>query len=147
MLFDRRVALTACGLVVVADQFWQFALSGLPQMLMLFLFSCTALCLVIAIKAKARRKRPFLIFFPLGICLGLMALTHPATLWLTAGTLPVLRHLFSTAGGDWSNSCNHLPGDLFNLDSPRLSTHRNTLWGKSLRFPGEHAGIGRRLDA
>ena len=86
MLFDRRVALTACGLVVVADQFWQFALSGLPQMLMLFLFSCTALCLVIAIKAKARQKRPFLIFFPLGICLGLMALTHPATLWLTAGT-------------------------------------------------------------
>jgi len=86
MLFDRRVALTACGLVVVADQFWRFALSGLPQMLMLFLFSCTALCLVMAIKAKARRKRPFLIFFPLGICLGLMALTHPATLWLTAGT-------------------------------------------------------------
>jgi hypothetical protein len=86
MLFDRRVALTACGLVVVADQFWQFALSGLPQMLILFLFSCTALCLVIAIKAKADKKRPFLIFFPLGICLGLMALTHPATLWLTVGT-------------------------------------------------------------
>jgi hypothetical protein len=86
MLFDRRVALTACGLVVVADQFWQFALSGLPQMLMLFLFSCTALCLVIGIKGKVRQKRPFLIFFPLGICLGLMALTHPATLWLTAGT-------------------------------------------------------------
>jgi hypothetical protein len=86
MLFDRRVALTACGLVVVADQFWQFALSGLPQMLMLFLFSCAALCLVVAIKAKVRRKRPFLIFFPLGICLGLMALAHPATLWLTAGT-------------------------------------------------------------
>jgi len=86
MLFDRRVALTACGLVVVADQFWQFALSGLPQMLMLFLFSCTTLCVVIAIKAKGRRKRPLLVFFPLGICLGLMALTHPATLWLTAGT-------------------------------------------------------------
>jgi hypothetical protein len=86
MLFDQRVALTACGLVVVADQFWQFALSGLPQMLILFLFSCTALCLVIAIKAKAGKKRPFLIFFPLGICLGLMALTHPATLWLTVGT-------------------------------------------------------------
>jgi hypothetical protein len=85
MLFDRRVALTGCGLVVVADQFWQFALSGLPQMLMLFLFSCAALCLVIAIKAKARGKRPLLTFFPLGICLGLMALTHPAALWLAAG--------------------------------------------------------------
>jgi hypothetical protein len=86
MLFDRRVALTACGLVIVADQFWQFALSGLPQMLMLFLFSCAALCLVVAIKAKARGKRPLLIFFSLGICLGLMTLTHPGALWLTAGT-------------------------------------------------------------
>ncbi|MBV8416020.1 MAG: hypothetical protein JO251_12500 [Verrucomicrobia bacterium] len=86
MLFDRKVALTACGLVIVADQFWQFALSGLPQMLMLFLFSCAALCLVVAIKAKARGKRPLLIFFPLGICLGLMTLTHPAALWLIAGT-------------------------------------------------------------
>jgi hypothetical protein len=86
MLFDRRVALTACGLVIVADQFWQFALSGLPQMLMLFLFSCAALCLVIAIKAKAHGRRPLLSFFPLGICLGLMALTHPAALWVTAGT-------------------------------------------------------------
>jgi len=86
MLFDRRVALIACGLVIVADQFWQFALSGLPQLLMLFLFSCAALCLVVAIKAKARGKRPVLIFFPLGICLGLMALTHPAALWLTTGT-------------------------------------------------------------
>jgi hypothetical protein len=86
MLFDRRVALTACGLVIVADQFWQFALSGLPQMLMLFLFSCAALCLVLAIKAKAAGQRPLLSFFPLGICLGLMSLTHPAALWLTAGT-------------------------------------------------------------
>src|SRR5260370_1699022 len=85
MLFDRRVALTACGLVVVADQFWRFVLSGLPQMLMLFLFSCTALCLVMAIKAKARRKRPFLIFFPLGIFLGLMAINHPSTFSLTDG--------------------------------------------------------------
>jgi len=86
MLFDRRVALIACGLVIVADQFWQFALSGLPQMLMLFLFSCAALCLVVAIKAKARGNRPLLIFFPLGICLGLMTLTHPGAFWLTAGT-------------------------------------------------------------
>jgi hypothetical protein len=86
MLFDRRVALIACGMVVVADQFWQFALSGLPQMLILFLFSCTAWCLLIAIKKQVHGKRPFLIFFPLSICLGLMALTHPATLWLTAGT-------------------------------------------------------------
>ena len=147
MLFDRRVALTACGLVVVADQFWQFALSGLPQMLMLFLFSCTALCLVIAIKAKARRKRPFLIFFPLGICLGLMALTHPATLWLTAGTALFCGIYFRPRVVIGLIPANHLSGDLFNLDSPRLSTHQNTIWRKSLRFPGEHARTERRLDA
>jgi hypothetical protein len=147
MLFDRRVALTACGFVVVADQFWQFALSGLPQMLILFLFSCTALCLVIAIKAKAGKKRPFLIFFPLGICLGLMALTHPATLWLTVGTALFCGIYFRPRVVIGLIPLIICLGIFFNLDSPGLSAHQNTVWHKSVRFPGKHAGTGRRLDA
>jgi Dolichyl-phosphate-mannose-protein mannosyltransferase len=47
-LFDSRVALISCALVLLSDQFWQFSLSGLPQMLILFLFSCAAWCLVAA---------------------------------------------------------------------------------------------------
>ena len=38
-LFDQRLALLSCALVLICDMIWQYSLSGLPQMLMLFLFS------------------------------------------------------------------------------------------------------------
>ena len=36
-LFDQKLAVLACGLVLVCDAMWQYSLSGLPQMLLLFL--------------------------------------------------------------------------------------------------------------
>jgi hypothetical protein len=38
-LFDRRLALLGCGLVLLCDAIWQYSLSGLPQMLLLLLFN------------------------------------------------------------------------------------------------------------
>src|SRR5262252_11116790 len=38
-LFDSRLALLACGLVLLCDAMWQYSLSGLPQMLLLLLFN------------------------------------------------------------------------------------------------------------
>jgi hypothetical protein len=84
-LFDSRVALISCALVLLSDQFWQFSLSGLPQMLILFLFSCAAWCLVAATQITETPKT--LHFVLLGTCLGLMALAHAATLWMAAGAL------------------------------------------------------------
>jgi 4-amino-4-deoxy-L-arabinose transferase-like glycosyltransferase len=84
-LFDRRIAWLTTVLVLLADQFWQFSLSGLPQMLLLFIFTCAALLLDAAIRAREQGRGTIVWFLLLGIVLGLMALTHPLTLWLTAG--------------------------------------------------------------
>ena len=43
-LFDRRLALLAMGLILICDIFWNFSLSGLPQMLMLLIFSVLCYC-------------------------------------------------------------------------------------------------------
>jgi 4-amino-4-deoxy-L-arabinose transferase-like glycosyltransferase len=84
-LFDRRIAWLTTVLVLLADQFWQFSLSGLPQILLLFLFTCAALLLTVAIRAREQGRGTIVWFLLLGIVLGLMALTHPLTLWITAG--------------------------------------------------------------
>ena len=83
-LFDRRIALLSATFVLLADQFWQFSLSGLPQMLLLFLFSCAAWVLAIAIRARREGRGTIGSLAMLGFFLGLMALTHPLTLWISA---------------------------------------------------------------
>ncbi len=50
-LFDQRLALVGMGLLLVCDTFWQFSMSGLPQMLMLLIFSGCCYALVRAVEA------------------------------------------------------------------------------------------------
>ncbi|MHA3770639.1 glycosyltransferase family 39 protein [Verrucomicrobiota bacterium sgz303538] len=57
-LFDKRLALLGMGLMLLCDLFWQYSMSGLPQMLMLFLFSCAVYCLVRAVEAQVRVTTP-----------------------------------------------------------------------------------------
>jgi hypothetical protein len=83
-LFDRRIAWLSVAFVLSADQFWRFSLSGLPQMLLLLLFSCGAWVLAIAIRAKREDRGTIGWLTLLGFLLGLMALTHPLTLWISA---------------------------------------------------------------
>jgi hypothetical protein len=86
LLFDRKVALLATGLVLIADQFWQFSLSGLPQMLLLFLFSSSLWCLAKAVIARKNNRKPYRWLVLLGLLQGTLALTHPITLWLSAAS-------------------------------------------------------------
>lgn len=51
-LFDYRLASMSCGLLLICDRLWDFSLSGLPQMLMLFLFSLACYALVRAIECR-----------------------------------------------------------------------------------------------
>ena len=53
-LFDRWLAVLSCSLVMLCDTMWQYALSGLPQMLLLFLFNLTLFALVRAIEERVR---------------------------------------------------------------------------------------------
>lgn len=82
LLFDRKVALLTTGLVLIADQFWQFSLSGLPQMLLLFLVSGCLWCLANAVISQKQGQKSFRWLLLLGILQGGLALTHPITLWV-----------------------------------------------------------------
>jgi 4-amino-4-deoxy-L-arabinose transferase-like glycosyltransferase len=86
LLFDAKVAWLATGVMLVADQFWQFSLSGLPQMLMLFLVTCSLGCLARAVIAMANERNPFFWLFVLGLFQGALALCHPITLWISGAS-------------------------------------------------------------
>lgn len=82
-LFDRRLALLACALVLICDTIWQYSLSGLPQMLLLFLFNGTTYFLVRAVQAEYRGGSRVGVWLALsGVGFGLLALTHALTIWI-----------------------------------------------------------------
>jgi len=86
-LFGPRLALLGLGLLVVCAAFWEFALSGLPQMLMLFLFSACLYTMARAPHAAVWNARDALWFAAAGALFGLLALAHGLTLWIFAGAL------------------------------------------------------------
>ena len=81
-LFDERLALLGCGLVLVCDTIWQSTLSGLPQMLMLLLFNLTIYALVRAIEAQSARRPVAVWLAAIGVGFGLLALFHALTIWI-----------------------------------------------------------------
>jgi 4-amino-4-deoxy-L-arabinose transferase-like glycosyltransferase len=86
-LFDQRLALLACSLVLLCDALWQYSLSGLPQMLLLFLFNATVYALVRATEAKYGGGRIGFWLALVGAGFGLLALTHALTIWMFLGAL------------------------------------------------------------
>jgi 4-amino-4-deoxy-L-arabinose transferase-like glycosyltransferase len=57
-LFDRRLALMGMGLMLLCDTFWQYTMSGLPQMILLFLFGCATYCLARAVELRTAELAP-----------------------------------------------------------------------------------------
>lgn len=88
-LFDDKLALLASGLVLVSDGFWQWTLSGLPQMLMLLLFSGAMLALTRALSARlgGAPGRALGWLALTGLLLGLITLAHGLGFWLFAGAV------------------------------------------------------------
>ncbi len=86
-IFDRRLALLGMGLLLVCQRCWDFALSGLPQMLMLFLFSCAIHTLFRAVQAREEAQSPLRWMIASGALFGLLALAHGLTMWIFAGAL------------------------------------------------------------
>ncbi len=86
-LFDARLALLGTALVLICDTIWQYSLSGLPQMLLLFLFNATVYALLRAVEAQngGGRVGVWLAFAGLGF--GLLALTHALTIWMFVAAL------------------------------------------------------------
>ena len=81
-LFDERLALLGCGLVLVCDTIWQYTLSGLPQILLLLLFNLTIYVLVRAIEAQSAGRPVGGWLAAAGGGFGLLALAHALTIWI-----------------------------------------------------------------
>ena len=86
-LFDDRLAVLGSGLLLVCQQFWDYSMSGLPQMLMLFLFSCAAYTMIRAIEERYLNKTGLPWLIATAALFGLLALTHALTIWIFAGAL------------------------------------------------------------
>jgi hypothetical protein len=97
-LFDRRLALLACGLVLLCDSIWQYSLSGLPQMLLLLLFNATVYTLVRAVEAHYDGGSSRFWLIGTGVGFGLLALSHALTLWMFAGALIFIVFFFRPRG-------------------------------------------------
>jgi hypothetical protein len=86
-LFDAKLAAFGLWLMILCQTFWDFAISGLPQNLMLFLFACAVYCMVRAVENRVAERR---IAGWLCLCsffFGLLALAHALTLWIFAGAM------------------------------------------------------------
>lgn len=97
-LFDQRVALLACALVLICDTIWQYSLSGLPQMLLLFFFSLTIYCLLRATQAQFGGGAVGIWLALGGIGFGLLALTHALTIWMFVAALIYCVFFFKPRG-------------------------------------------------
>ncbi len=88
-LFDPRLALFACGAVLLTDLMWRFSLAALPQMTVLFFFSLACLATLFAIEANQKEQLGLMIGWLIGagICMGLMTLTHGLSVWIFLGWL------------------------------------------------------------
>lgn len=99
-LFDDRLAVFSVWLMLLCQRFWDYSMSGLPQMLMLLLFSLAAYFMVRAIEAKVagRNHLPWLI--GVAAAFGLLALAHGLTIWLFVGALLFSVFYFRPRGRD-----------------------------------------------
>jgi hypothetical protein len=99
-LFDERLAVLAMGLLLLCQNFWDFAMSGLPQMLMLLLFSGGMHTLFRAIEAKCAAQSPRWWIVATGVLFSLLALTHGLTIWIFAGLIVFAVIYFRPMGRD-----------------------------------------------
>lgn len=97
-LFDQALALLACTLVLISDTIWQYSLTGLPQMLLLFLFSLTTYCLLRAVQAQFEGRVVGIWLALAGIGFGLLALSHALTIWIFLGALIYCAFFFRPRG-------------------------------------------------
>lgn len=97
-LFDQRLALLVCGLMILCEAMWQYALSGLPQMLLLFLFNIATYLFVRAIEAQHRDESPLKWLIAAAVGLGLLALAHALTFWIIVAALIFAAFYFRPRG-------------------------------------------------
>ena len=84
-IFDAKIAGVCAILMLFCQTFWDYALSGLPQMLMLLLFSCAIYFVYRAVEAASEGRIAMTPAVIAGVFFTLLALTHWMTVWIALG--------------------------------------------------------------
>jgi hypothetical protein len=97
-IFDGRIAGVTALLMLCSELMWNFSLSGLPQMLMLFLFSSAAYFAYRAVEYSLEGRIPMTPALLAGLCLVLLVLTHWIAVWVLIGYLIFAAFAFRPRG-------------------------------------------------
>jgi hypothetical protein len=84
-IFDAKIAGVSAVLMLFCETFWDFSLSGLPQMLMLFLFTCGMYFAYRAVENTVDGKMSMTPAVIAGIFFTLLSLAHWMTVWIALG--------------------------------------------------------------
>lgn len=84
-IFDPKIAGVCAILMLFCETFWNYSLSGLPQMLMLLLFSCGLYFAYRAVEAATEGRIAMTPAIIAGVFFTLLALTHWMTVWIALG--------------------------------------------------------------
>lgn len=84
-IFDPKIAGVTAILMLFCETFWNFSLSGLPQMLMLLLFSCAIYFAYRAVEDSVEGRVPFAPAITAGVFFTLLSLTHYLGIWIALG--------------------------------------------------------------
>jgi hypothetical protein len=84
-IFDTKIAAVCAILMLFCETFWNYSLSGLPQMLMLLLFSCAIYFVYRAIEASSEGRIAMTPALIAGVFFTLLALSHWMTVWIALG--------------------------------------------------------------
>ncbi len=84
-IFDAKIAGVCAILMLFCETFWDYSLSGLPQMLMLLLFSCGIYFVYRAVEAATEGRIAMTPAVIAGVFFTLLALTHWMTVWIALG--------------------------------------------------------------
>ncbi|HEX4085709.1 MAG TPA: glycosyltransferase family 39 protein [Chthoniobacteraceae bacterium] len=81
-LFDKRLAYMATGLTMICDMMWQYSITGLPLMELLFMLHVNVYVLLRAMRARYLNERHLGWMAALGLGFGVMALTHALSIFI-----------------------------------------------------------------
>jgi len=84
-IFDAKIAGVSAILMLFSQTFWDYSLSGLPQMLMLLFFSCALYFAYRAVENSTEGRIPFTAALIAGIFFTLLTMTHYLTVWIALG--------------------------------------------------------------
>lgn len=84
-IFDAKIAGVTAVLMLFCETFWNYSLSGLPQMFMLLLFTSGIYFAYRAVEDSSEGRVPLASAIIAGVFFTLLAMTHYLTVWIALG--------------------------------------------------------------